>query len=297
MDGKVAHYSFIAGGIAGAVDSCVTMPLDTLKLQLQLSQRKGTTLLECYRKVVQNDGAVGLYRGFAPFLVQAMGKSAVRFTMFGLLTDLVSSVPGIDRKGNRTLWSALCGGGAGLAEALCWTAPNERLKILQQATAGSGGKSVPYMVLLQQLGVRGIYVGAVPTALRQATSAAVRFAIVDHVKELFRIASGAVEGEALPFYVSFLAGGVGGALSVVLNNPIDVVKSRIQAGYGGGSARCLRDIVREKGLTALGAGLSARVPRLFVSQAIQFAVADRLIAELMSGRANSAAESIATGGM
>jgi hypothetical protein len=260
-----------------------------LKLQLQLNQQKGTTLSQCYRKVVQKDGVRGLYRGFAPFLVQAVGKSAVRFAMFGLLTDAVDSIPGIERKENRTLWSAFCGAGAGLAEALCWTAPNERLKILQQAAAGSGGRAVPYIVLLQQLGVRGMYVGAVPTALRQATSAAVRFSIVDHVKQLFRIASGSAEADALPLYVSFVAGGVGGALSVVLNNPIDVIKSRIQAGYSGGILGCLRDVLREKGVAALGAGLSARVPRLFVSQAIQFAVADKLILMLVSGHADSEA--------
>ena len=35
-----------------------------------------------------------------------------------------------------------------------------------------------------------------------------------------------------------------------------------------------RDVVREKGVAGLGAGLSARVPRLFLSQAIQFSLVD-----------------------
>ena len=35
-----------------------------------------------------------------------------------------------------------------------------------------------------------------------------------------------------------------------------------------------RDVIRDKGVKGLGAGLSARVPRLFVSQAIQFSLVD-----------------------
>lgn len=77
-----------------------------------------------------------------------------------------------------------------------------------------------------------------------------------------------------------MAGGAGGALSVCLNNPIDVVKSKIQAGYKGGIASCVSDIIKERGMMAFGAGLQARVPRLFVSQAIQFSIVDVIKAQL-----------------
>lgn len=35
-----------------------------------------------------------------------------------------------------------------------------------------------------------------------------------------------------------------------------------------------RDVVRDKGMIGLAAGLQARVPRLFLSQAIQFSLVD-----------------------
>lgn len=41
-----------------------------------------------------------------------------------------------------------------------------------------------------------------------------------------------------------------------------------------------RDVVREQGISGLGAGLQARVPRLFVSQAIQFSLVDIFRREL-----------------
>ena len=74
--------------------------------------------------------------------------------------------------------------------------------------------------------------------------------------------------------------GIGGAMSAVFNNPIDVVKSRIQSrsGPAGGlsMAQCLRETVAEGGLRALGGGLQARAFRLFLSQGIQFSVVDRV---------------------
>ena len=78
-----------------------------------------------------------------------------------------------------------------------------------------------------------------------------------------------------PAWVSFLAGGTGGAVSVCLNNPIDVAKSKIQAGVSPGIISAVRETVRERGLIGLTSGLSVRVPRLFLSQAIQFTLVDQ----------------------
>jgi len=40
----------------------------------------------------------------------------------------------------------------------------------------------------------------------------------------------------------------------------------------------MREVVAERGLSALGAGLQARAARLFMSQAIQFSVVEKLLA-------------------
>ena len=50
-----------------------------------------------------------------------------------------------------------------------------------------------------------------------------------------------------PAWVSFLAGGTGGAVSVCVNNPIDVAKSKIQAGRSPSIIHAIRETVAERG--------------------------------------------------
>ena len=50
----------------------------------------------------------------------------------------------------------------------------------------STGKAAPSaMEVLAKQGVQGLYVGALPTAMRQATSVAVRFTMVGKIKTYF----------------------------------------------------------------------------------------------------------------
>lgn len=261
--------SFAAGAIAGCIDTCITMPLDTIKTKMQIQK---TPFFTCTSNILKSDGALGFYNGFPSFCFQASGKAAVRFFMFDVLTKSVDRM-GIDRSKNNSFWNFTCGVGAGMCEALFWTTPTERLKVLQQAAAGSGKQALGTMQLIQQQGFSGIYVGALPTAMRQATSVAVRFTLFDIVKDiLFKLRNEDRENASMT--TNFLAGGAGGAVSVVLNNPIDVIKSRVQSGHSKNMMQAFSSVMKESGITGFGAGLSARVPRLFLSQAIQFTLVD-----------------------
>ena len=249
---------------------------------------------------------------------------------------------GADRKASPARWSMICGMGAGLGEALLWTAPTERLKVLRQSTAGTGtgGASSSVRSILAEQGIGGLYVGAVPTAMRQASSTAVRFAVLDYLRTLI---CGACDYDKArpPSWVTFISGGLGacpttlaqdstharlcgscmhahsgsctgcslallscylayrdphfpctphatlagGAASVVLNNPIDVVKSRIQSGaHRGGIISCLQELYAERGLAAFTAGLQVRCIRLFASQAIQFTIVDRIMRSVKASK-------------
>ena len=86
--------TLVAGGTAGAIDCCFTMPLDTLGTQMQLQGYK--TPMEGVRAIMGAKGVAGLYAGFWPFLIQSSAKSSIRFYGFEAIASAVDSA-GIDR--------------------------------------------------------------------------------------------------------------------------------------------------------------------------------------------------------
>ena len=86
------------------------------------------------------------------------------------------------------------GAGAGCVEALAWTTPTERLKVLRQSRAAIGGNAVDTSLtaVLRESGVRGLYVGWWPTMLRQGSSVAVRFTVFSPVRDFLNNATGYV---------------------------------------------------------------------------------------------------------
>ena len=127
-------------------------------------------------------------------------------------------------------WALVCGLGAGAVEALSLTAPTDRVKVLGQAMSAEAGKPITARELIAQKGFGTLYQGALATTMRQGSSVAVRFFCFGKIKEGMSKSLGYEDSKNAPGWVSFLAGGTGGAVSVCLNNPIDVAKSKIQAG-------------------------------------------------------------------
>jgi len=270
--------TLVAGGAAGAIDCCITMPLDTLGTQIQLQGYSGP--VTATRAILAAKGVGGLYAGFGSFLIQSSAKSSIRFFGFEALGQMADSF-GADRKTHNGFWSLVCGMGAGTVESLSLTAPTDRVKVLAQAQSGiKGGVEMGAMELIREKGIMTLYVGGLATTLRQSTSVATRFFCFNKIKTGMCDSLG-YDVKAAPVWLSFSAGGIGGAVSVGLNNPIDIAKSKIQAGHSTSIVGSIKDVIVKEGPFALSAGLSARMPRLFLSQAIQFSLVDYFTKLLM----------------
>lgn len=266
--------NFSAGIAGGFIDSIFTISFDAMKTQMQKDPKMASLgIRRVFSDIMAKEGIGGFYRGFVPFSIMAAGKAGVRWGSTSALQKTADKI-GVDRKNNKAFWDATCGFGAGIIEGIIWTAPAERLKVLRQTSTKFGETPLSYPQWFCQHGsIRGLWVGTTPTVLRSATNASIRLAIAGQVQEVFRFLSDTPMGTPLPVHYNMLAGGTGGAISTLFNNPFDVLKTQIQAGYKGGMISCARVFVTERGVVALlTSGLSARVPQIFVSQAIQFAV-------------------------
>jgi solute carrier family 25 (mitochondrial citrate transporter), member 1 len=96
-------------------------------------------------------------------------------------------------------------------------------------------------------GLGGIYKGLTATILKQGTNQGIRFLVFNEVK---KVMVGDDPKAKLPWYNTMLAGALAGAASVIGNNPLDVVKSRMQgldAKKYKNSLDCLIQIYRESG--------------------------------------------------
>jgi solute carrier family 25 uncoupling protein 8/9 len=60
----------LAGLLTGAIGICVASPTDVVKIKLQAQMTSGTSIYknstDCYRKIVAEEGVVGLWRGIGP---------------------------------------------------------------------------------------------------------------------------------------------------------------------------------------------------------------------------------------
>ncbi|VDM24307.1 unnamed protein product [Hydatigera taeniaeformis] len=78
-------------------------------------------------------------------------------------------------------------------------------------------------------GLSGLYNGLTPTIFKQGTNQAIRFFVMESLKEKYRALRGdSIPNQPVPKVVTGLFGIIAGAASVYGNTPLDVVKTRMQ---------------------------------------------------------------------
>jgi solute carrier family 25 citrate transporter 1 len=232
--------------------------------------------------IFANKGIGGFYFGLPALMAQVSLKAGIRFFAFENIKFVMQQQEGM----NSTMINLGAGLGAGMVEAMVWTAPTERLKVLRQndinsATPKYRGLIGGMTTVVKEQGVGGLYAGVVPTAIRQASSVAVRFMLYAEFKKMLTEKDGTIQN-----WKQLIAGGATGIASTLLNNPIDVVKSRLQAQDKGatklysGTVDCLMKTAKQDGLTALYRGTVPRMLKVSAGQAITFFTYDK-ISELL----------------
>jgi len=139
-------------------------------------------------------------------------------------------------------------------------------------------------VIFREQGVRGFFKGFVPTTARQAANSAVRFSAYTSLKQAAQ--SYVAPGEKLGTLSTFAIGGMAGTITVYATQPIDTVKTRMQAidskGLYKNSIDCAVKIFREEGVLKLWSGALPRLGRLVFSGGIVFTMYEKTM-DLLDG--------------
>ncbi|ORZ19242.1 mitochondrial carrier domain-containing protein [Lobosporangium transversale] len=285
--------NLVAGGTAGFMEALICHPLDTIKVRMQLAKNAprnaaggNLSFLGVGMRIVQKESPLALYKGLGAVTAGIVPKMAIRFTTFQFYKDLMVDKNGTPWKLNN-LWAGLF---AGITEAVLVVTPMDVVKIRLQAQRHSmtDPLDVPkyrnaahcVFTVVREEGVGALYRGVALTSLRQATNQAANFPTYHFLKgQLLKIQ----DVKELPGYQAAVIGCISGAMGPLVNNPIDIVKTRIQKTPNpeglSGWARFTdvnSQILKNEGWRAFYKGVTPRVLRVAPGQAVTFAVYERV---------------------
>ena len=265
---KYPTHIVLFGGLLGGISEIITTyPLDTIKTNLQINPNKYKNIINCGKKIVHESGVKALYNGVYASLAQVGGKAAVRFTVYDSINNQLKDKDGYISNSKKLLSGVL----AGAIESILWTAPTERIKILQQKNTK---QILTTNQIIQKYGFFSLYKGTLSTIIKQSSSVGSRFWLYAILKDNFKDNEGNITSTQ-----TLMIGGIAGGLSTVINHPIDVIKSNIQASGNKKISilECTKNIINQNGYSAFLNGLNARFIRVAIAQAVTFTVYENYI--------------------
>jgi len=312
----------IAGGIAGFVESSCCHPLDTIKTRMQLRRQlavsrtalghkmcpkspeaiKGAVTaslgpIGTATRIIKREGFFSLYKGLSAVYTGIVPKMAIRFFSFEKYTETLKSAWGGSDGANNKFITFFAGLGSGLTEAILVVTPAEVCKIRLQSQYNSMIDPKQMLnrkyrnvlqtasLIVREEGLGALYKGILPTMMRQGINQAANFSCYQYFKrKIIEIQ----DGKELKSWQQFIAGGVSGAFGPMINNPLDVIKTRIQRQvihanhepkYKGLIQGCTI-IAKEEGFLALWKGLTPRLLRIVPGQAITFMIYEFVVSKM-----------------
>lgn len=270
-------YSFLLGSVAGAIGATIVYPIDLVKTRMQ--NQKGNSLYssygDCFRKVIKNEGAVGMYSGLLPQLVGVAPEKAIKLTVNDIVRGIGSRM---SENGEITMsWEIIAGCSAGAAQVV-FTNPLEITKIRLQVQGETKrqflAEGKPFaektaVGIVKELGFRGLYKGAFACLSRDVPFSAIYFPTYANLKKyLFNFdPKDPSKRKNLESWELLVSGALAGMPAAYFTTPFDVIKTRLQVEKRPGDKiyknipHAFKTILKEEGASAFFKGGLARICR------------------------------------
>ncbi|KAJ1649611.1 hypothetical protein IWW47_000838 [Coemansia sp. RSA 2052] len=276
--GSIVHLG--AGALSGMTSCVLLQPFDLLKTRVQQSHLQATgrgSVLQVLQTVVQSEGVRGLWRGTIPTLLRnAPGTSLYFYFLNHTKTLSLTAERRIFGDAQRTKLSAgsnMLVGASSRAFAGFLLMPGTVLKVQYESSLYRYKGIMPAVVeIWRSGGFRGFFVGAVPTAIRDAPYAGLYMLLYEAVKSYERAFA---EGRGISLRettVTMVAGVSAGLTASYLTQPFDLVKTRMQLRPREYTsvAQSFIKIFREESLLGFFRGISLRVLRKGIQASLVF---------------------------
>ncbi|XP_031250848.1 mitochondrial substrate carrier family protein ucpB isoform X1 [Pistacia vera] len=270
---------FGTSGLAVAVATGVTHPLDVLKvrLQMQLVGQRGplTGMGQLFVQMLKNEGPKSLYLGLTPALARSLLYGGLRLGLYE------PSKYACDWAfGSTNILVKIASGAFSGATATALTNPTEVLKVrLQMSSNTSLGPIAEMQRLISEEGIRALWKGVGPAMARAAALTASQLATYDESKRILIRWTPLEEG----FHLHLISSSIAGLVSTLITAPVDMVKTRLMlqresrtVGSYKNGFHCAYQVMRTEGLRALYKGGFAVFARLGPQSTITFILCEKL---------------------
>ena len=277
------HFT-LAGGFAGCVAEVMTLPIDTVKVRLQLRQGEYKSAFDCASRTISKEGPLALYQGLSAALLRQVFFASVRI---GLFDYSLQRLQNSRADHSATLLDRIAIGIFSGAVAIMIANPFDVLKVRFQNDIRSGtgprykGVVDAAMTILKKEGLYQFYQSLMPNIIRNSIINAVELASYSQIKTTFIEKNWMNDGMKLHFTASAIAG----FLAVIFGSPADVIKSRIMDGKLVDGKKvpyrsifeAVRMLAAEKGFVGFYAGFVPNFQRLLLWNIAMFMVREQLV--------------------
>ncbi|CAF0776622.1 unnamed protein product [Rotaria sp. Silwood1] len=260
---------YVAGLLAGITSTFIVHPIDTLKVTMQYHSTH--SISKAIKLVIKLNSMQGFYRGVPSHLLVQCGSQTSFYGTYGHCLRFLGS----DRD-NPTQISLLHNFIAGSFGGFIQAFPSsifELFKIRLQTTSHQQEANAYQLFrhIIRTEGFRGLFRGLHATIWRDTPTYGIYMMIYDPLKAYLHLST---NSELLG---GFISGGTVGVISWTIACPVDICKSKQQAGYTNKNLfKCLLEIYRlENGVHGFFCGWTAVATRAFLLNAVSLFVWDR----------------------
>merc|ERR1711892_516609 len=225
---------------------------DLVKCRLQVNKEKYKNLGSGFKITVAEQGAKGLFLGWAPTMIGYSAQGLCKFGFYEVFADIALS-------------------------------PMESVKVRMQTSAVGtfpttlrGG----FPAILKAEGINGFYKALVPLWGRQIPYTMMKFACFEKTVEALyanvvpKPRAECTKGEQL--IVTFAAGYIAGVFCAIVSHPADTIVSYLNKAQGAG----IGDAVKDLGFKGMWAGLGPRIIMIGTLTALQWFIYDGVKVQL-----------------
>ncbi|CEM34782.1 unnamed protein product [Vitrella brassicaformis CCMP3155] len=219
--------SAMCSGAAGASAELVTLPMDTIKVAMQITKGESVGVFPTLQSLVKREGVFAPWKGLSAGVQRQLVFATLRMSLYAPIRDLYCG----GQSGPPTLMQRILAGLTSGAIGMLVANPTDLVKIRLQADARRPPGAPPrytgsidaYRRIVVDEGFFKLWTGVGPNIVRNSIICSSELAAYDTIK--IELLKRKLMKDGLPLHFTAALGA--GFVTTIVGSPVDVLKTRI----------------------------------------------------------------------